>query len=108
MDTIATCFDTRKHHINYFKRWKSSLDVALPKRMLKEKDSIEKADKFASKHVPRRFLCYWKKFVAHQKEIRWKEYRKECLRKSVKSMLTNSSFEHQLQTTSMSLADIIG
>ncbi|KAJ3108529.1 hypothetical protein HDU97_000811 [Phlyctochytrium planicorne] len=56
-----------------------------------------KADTFAAKSVPRRYLRLWKAFVLSQKDKKWKEYRKQQLRNRVKELLEESPFEEALK-----------
>ncbi len=42
------------------------------------------ANKFAEKSIPRKCVRIWKEFVKSQKDQRWREFRKEMLRESVK------------------------
>ena len=51
--------------------------------------------------VPRRILRRWKENVMYQKELRWKEFRKQLLRQKVKGMLSHSRLNECMERESI-------
>ena len=87
-------------------KWFKKYQITSSERRQEEARKNVIADTYAQRYIPKRFLRQWKAFVLVQKEEKWREYRKECLRNSVKGLLSHSSFEHQLQHSTLSLHDL--
>lgn len=86
--------------------WKLNFQIKKPTRIRYERNQCEKADNLAKRLVPKRCIREWRRFVIEKKEEQWREFRKDCLRKSVKNLLVNSSFEQHLQTATLSFQDM--
>ncbi|KAI8907927.1 hypothetical protein EDD86DRAFT_208506 [Gorgonomyces haynaldii] len=82
-----------------FQKYRAIYIVTREQRMERERIGTEKADQLSKKLVPKRVLRIWRQFVQETKEEKWREYRRECMRQSVKGMLLHSTFEHHLETT---------
>ena len=68
----------------YYQFWRKKEKRYVIERLEAERKHIIIADKFASKYIPKKCIRRWKEYVNHQKDQRWKEFRKEILRGSVK------------------------
>jgi hypothetical protein len=102
----ASRYEFKKNLRASFNFWIHKFKDVKPKRINMEEESRKKADRLAFKLVPKRVFRNWMNFVQSSKEEKWKAYRTECLRKSVKSILAHSSFENNLQSASLNIHDL--
>jgi hypothetical protein len=65
-------------------QWREKTRKQTLKRLEREKTYNIIADRFAAKYIPKRCVRIWLEFVKSQKDQRWREFRKEMLRESVK------------------------
>lgn len=71
----------------WYHKWQKKTKIQILKRIERERSYNIVADRFAEKYIPKRCIAIWKEFVKSQKDQRWREFRKDILRKSVKVYL---------------------
>ncbi|KAJ3219848.1 hypothetical protein HDU67_009036 [Dinochytrium kinnereticum] len=97
MEGAATRISRQKLLKLAFRDWRYKTKTTIVERLRKERVQEIRADAFAAKCVPRRYLHLWIRYVAIVKDERWKEYRKQQLRNRVKELLEASPFEEALK-----------
>ena len=80
-----------------FKDWKRIKKETLFRRMQDEKAKMDIALTFSTKVVARRCLIRWHRSVEDDKNARWKEYRKDMMRRSVKVGVLCALFEFEAE-----------
>jgi hypothetical protein len=68
----------------FYQKWMKKYKNQILKRIERERSYNIVADRFAKKYIPKRCIRIWKEFVKSQKDQKWREFRKEMLRASVK------------------------
>lgn len=67
-----------------YKDWQTIFKIVTAKRALDESRLNLIADSYAKKFVPKRYLRLWQQFVHDQQEAKWREFRRDNLRKQAK------------------------
>ena len=91
LSSAKSIWDTKSLKISIL-QWKESRNSRLLEHLQEEKRKNAIADQFACKCVPRRCIQRWRDFVVEEKNLRWKEHRKQMLRESVKVRDTAACF----------------
>jgi hypothetical protein len=106
-NAIAVYFDTKWIFRCVFGQWRRRFDQELEARMIIEAEQAQVADQNAMRHVPKVFFRKWRQYIQIVKQEKWRETRLSVLRNCAKGILGDSNLEHAIQTTSISLNDLI-
>lgn len=76
-------------HQKWILVWRKKTRIQTLRRIESERSYDIIADRHLQKHIPKRVIRIWKEFVKSRKDERWREFRKDMLRKSVQVHLMN-------------------